>query len=82
MEISAVNRNLQPPAMAPTTPAKPTVQNRRENDDGASHLDRQAGQIVIQVVDNETKAVQSEALPEDILQLGEVVNQPEGGAIL
>lgn len=41
-----------------------------------SHLDRQAGQIVVQVVDDETKAVQSEALPQDVLQLGEVVSQP------
>jgi hypothetical protein len=62
-------------------PAKPTVQNRRENVESVSHLDRQAAQTVIQVVDDETKAVQSDVLPEDILQLGEVVNQPEGGDI-
>jgi hypothetical protein len=36
---------------------------------------------VVQVLDDETKAVQSEALPEDILQLGEVVNQPDDRAI-
>jgi hypothetical protein len=65
VDISAVNRNLQPPGVAPVAPAK-------------SHLDRQPGQIVVQVVDNETKAVQSQVLPEDVLQLGEVVNPPEG----
>jgi uncharacterized FlaG/YvyC family protein len=73
MEISAVNHNLQPLNVAPVNPAKPTV---------VSHLDRQAAQTVVQVVDNETKAVQSEVLPEDVLQLGEVVNQPQGSGIL
>jgi hypothetical protein len=73
VDIGAVNRNLSLLDVGPATPPKPAV---------VSHLDRQAGQTVIQVVDDETKAVQSEALPEDILQLGEVVNQPEGGAIL
>jgi hypothetical protein len=42
-----------------------------------SHLDRQAVQTAIQVVDDETKAVDSQPLPEDILQLGKVVSQPE-----
>jgi uncharacterized FlaG/YvyC family protein len=45
-----------------------------------SRLDRQAGQTVIQVVDDETKAVQSEMLPEDVLQLGEGVKQTEDRA--
>jgi hypothetical protein len=36
MEISAVNRNLQPPVVAPTTPTKPTVQNRTEDNEVAS----------------------------------------------
>jgi hypothetical protein len=81
VDISAVNRNLQPLDVAPAAPAKPTVRNRSENDEVVSHLDREAGQIVIQMVDRETKAVQSQVLPEDVLQLGEVVNQPEGGAI-
>jgi hypothetical protein len=81
VDFNAVNRNLQPPVVALATPAKPPVQNRTENDDVASHLDREAAQIVIQVVDDETKPVQSEGLPEDVLQLGEVVKQPEGRAI-
>jgi hypothetical protein len=81
VDISAVNRNLQPLDVAPTAPAKPTVQNRSENDEFVSHSDREPGQTVIQVVDSETKAVQSQVLPEDVLQLGEVVDQPEGRAI-
>jgi hypothetical protein len=72
MDINLVNRNLPPLDVAPTTPPKLAV---------ASHLDRQAAQTVIQVVDDQTKAVQSEALPEDVLQLGEIVSQPEGRAI-
>jgi hypothetical protein len=72
MEISAVNRNLPPLDVAPATPPKPAVK---------SHLDRQAAQTVVQVVDDETKAAQSQTLPEDVLQLGEVVNQPEGRGI-
>jgi hypothetical protein len=79
--VSAVNRNPQPLDVAPAALAKPTVQNRSENDEVVSHLDRKAGQIVIQMVDRETKAVQSQALPEDVLQLGEVVSQPEGRAV-
>lgn len=74
MDISAVNRNLQPPDVVSATPAKHTAENRRENDEGVSHLDRQAAQIVIQVVDKATKEAQSQPLPEDVLQLGEVVN--------
>jgi hypothetical protein len=73
VDVSAVNRNLQPPDVAPATPPKPAV--------ASHHLDRQAGQTVIQVVDGATKPAQSEALPEDILELGEVVNQPEGRTI-
>jgi hypothetical protein len=80
VDIGAVNRNL-PPDVAPATPAKDTGQNRGRNNQAVSHLDRQASQIEIQVVD-ETRAVQSEVLPEDVLQLGEVVNQLEDSAIL
>jgi hypothetical protein len=78
MEINLVNRNLQPPAVAPATAAKRITQSRGEDNEAVSHLNRQAAQTVIQVVDDETRSVQPEALPEDVLQLGEVVNHPEG----
>jgi hypothetical protein len=81
VEISAVNRNLEPLDVASATPAKHMAQSRDEDNQVVPQLDRQAAQTVIQVVGDEAKPVQSESLPEDILQLGEVVNQPEGGSI-
>lgn len=81
MDINAIDRILTLPEAALATPAKHPAQNRGEDDEVVSHLDRQAGQIVIQVVNDETKAAQSQPLPKDVIQLGEVVNPAEGRAI-
>jgi hypothetical protein len=81
MYINVINRNLHPPDVAPATPAKHTALSRGEDDEVVSHLDRQAGQTVIDIVDQETKAVPLQVLPQDVLQLSEVVNDPKSGAI-
>jgi hypothetical protein len=81
MVLSAVNHNNQPPDSTPAAPSMHAAQSHGQNNNEAvAHLNRQPAQIGIQIVD-EMNAIQSEGLPEDVLQLGEVVDQPDGHTI-
>ena len=87
MDISAVNRNLQPlEAAPPVVPVEQAAQNRDviqavkalnatemfgQDNELVFQMDRQARRMVIQIVNSKTKEVLTQVPPEYVLRLNE-----------
>lgn len=87
MDISAVNRNLQPlEAAAPVVPVEQAAQTRDviqavkalnatemfgQDNELVFQMDRQARRMVVQIVNSKTKEVLTQVPPEYVLRLSE-----------
>jgi uncharacterized FlaG/YvyC family protein len=92
MDITAINRNLQPlVAAAPVAPMEHPAENRDivqavkalnatdmfgQDNELVFQMDQQARRMVIQIVNSKTKEVLTQVPPAYVLRLGEDLKKP------